>query len=262
MTDETGHDSQKDFIPGIYNHCDRWCERCFFTSRCAVYEDTKDDAPEQQDIHNKAFWDNLANNFAKTIELLHQAAESFGIDLDKMSDEEQQEIDQRRQELHDKTEDHELSKISKQYSKIALQWLQEKPGIEQHQQELVRNVEMGTMTDTQAKAEVLATRDCLEVIEWYCHFIHVKIMRAVRGKLSDHWMEEDDYQTDFNGSARIALLAIDRSLQAWAKLYEQMPSREDDFLKVLAMLQKIKAMTEREFPDAFRFRHPFYESPS
>lgn len=26
-----------DFIPGIYNYCDRWCERCAFTSRCLTY---------------------------------------------------------------------------------------------------------------------------------------------------------------------------------------------------------------------------------
>ena len=23
-----------DFIPGIYNYCDSWCERCLYTSRC------------------------------------------------------------------------------------------------------------------------------------------------------------------------------------------------------------------------------------
>ena len=26
-----------DFISGIYNYCDRWCERCQFTSRCFLY---------------------------------------------------------------------------------------------------------------------------------------------------------------------------------------------------------------------------------
>ena len=33
-------------IPGIYNYCDRWCERCPFTSRCMVYamgEEDRDD---------------------------------------------------------------------------------------------------------------------------------------------------------------------------------------------------------------------------
>jgi len=25
------------FIPGIYNYCDRWCERCPLTARCLNY---------------------------------------------------------------------------------------------------------------------------------------------------------------------------------------------------------------------------------
>ena len=25
------------FIPGVYNYCDRWCERCPFASRCRSY---------------------------------------------------------------------------------------------------------------------------------------------------------------------------------------------------------------------------------
>jgi hypothetical protein len=27
------------FIVGIFNYCDRWCERCEFTSRCRVFAD-------------------------------------------------------------------------------------------------------------------------------------------------------------------------------------------------------------------------------
>ena len=30
-------------ISGIYNYCDRWCERCPFTSRCLVYATEKAD---------------------------------------------------------------------------------------------------------------------------------------------------------------------------------------------------------------------------
>ena len=25
------------FIPGIFNYCDRWCERCAFTARCRTF---------------------------------------------------------------------------------------------------------------------------------------------------------------------------------------------------------------------------------
>jgi len=43
------------FISGIYNYCDRWCERCNFTSRCLVYEQlpesSKSDDPAAHDLN-------------------------------------------------------------------------------------------------------------------------------------------------------------------------------------------------------------------
>ena len=30
-------------IPGIYNYCDRWCERCSFTSRCLNFASSEED---------------------------------------------------------------------------------------------------------------------------------------------------------------------------------------------------------------------------
>ena len=29
--------AEPDLIPGIYTYCDRWCERCAFTSRCLQF---------------------------------------------------------------------------------------------------------------------------------------------------------------------------------------------------------------------------------
>ena len=41
------------FISGIYNYCDRWCERRHFTSRCLNYEQlpesSKSDDPAASD---------------------------------------------------------------------------------------------------------------------------------------------------------------------------------------------------------------------
>ena len=30
-------DEKKSYISGIYNYCDRWCERCRFTSNCYLF---------------------------------------------------------------------------------------------------------------------------------------------------------------------------------------------------------------------------------
>jgi len=44
-------------IQGIYNYCDRWCERCTFTSRCLNYDISEEqyDSPESKDVSNKVF---------------------------------------------------------------------------------------------------------------------------------------------------------------------------------------------------------------
>lgn len=39
-------------ISGIHNYCERWCEKCSFTSRCAVYEMEEDYKKQKPEIAN------------------------------------------------------------------------------------------------------------------------------------------------------------------------------------------------------------------
>ena len=69
------------FIPGIYNYCDRWCERCPQTAHClnlALSEEEFAD-PETRDIKNEAFWKKLSEAFSDALDLLREAAEECGI---------------------------------------------------------------------------------------------------------------------------------------------------------------------------------------
>jgi hypothetical protein len=52
---------------------------------------------------------------------------------------------------------------------------------------------------------------------WDAHFIHVKLHRALRGLDRDD-ADDDGVQSDANGSAKVALLSIDRSANAWQTL--------------------------------------------
>ena len=78
------------FIPGIYNYCDRWCERCPFTSRCMNYALSEDefDTRESKDINNEAFWGKLHEIFQVTLEMVKESAEEMGIDLNAIDDKE------------------------------------------------------------------------------------------------------------------------------------------------------------------------------
>src|SRR5207248_4359063 len=72
-----------DFISGIYNYCDRWCERCPLTSRCLLYATEKagEDDPAARDIQNEAFWEKLHDIFAQTRQMIEEDAARQGIDL-------------------------------------------------------------------------------------------------------------------------------------------------------------------------------------
>ena len=60
--------SNPDLISGIYNYCDRWCERCPLTSRCLVFATEQVDhngSAQSHDLNNEAFWHKL-NSAAET----------------------------------------------------------------------------------------------------------------------------------------------------------------------------------------------------
>ena len=69
--------SEKRFIPGIYNYCDRWCERCPQTSHCLNFACSEEEFadPETRDIENEAFWLKLSeatrNTFGTLIHTVH-----------------------------------------------------------------------------------------------------------------------------------------------------------------------------------------------
>src|SRR5688500_4274409 len=96
-------------IPGIYNYCDRWCERCYFTERCAVYEDEDNASPESKDITNKAFWDRLSHNFTKAHKLLEQAAEHVGLDLNELA-RDAEETENKKKKIKEDCQEHPLAK--------------------------------------------------------------------------------------------------------------------------------------------------------
>jgi hypothetical protein len=72
------------YVKGIYNYCDRWCERCPFTSRCLNCElvERKFGDLEEKDGLNEAFWQRFSEMLHETLELVCETARERGIDLD------------------------------------------------------------------------------------------------------------------------------------------------------------------------------------
>lgn len=247
-------------IPFIHNYCDRWCERCAFGSRCAIYEDPNSVPSEEKDLGNKAFWDRLAVNFAKAREMLQRAADEAGIDLTATA-KEIEASEAKRERVREESENHPIGTLSWQYSEDAHAWLKTQPGMEEKLVRLRDDLDMGVESLDEAKAKTESIKDSLAVIQWYETFIHVKLMRALMGRADDFDFGEDtdDMPRDYDGSAKIAVISIDRSMQAWSTLFELLPDQEDEFLKILSSLEKLKGLVLKEFPDAMAFVRPGFD---
>lgn len=245
-------------IPGIYNYCDKWCERCSFTSRCAVYADEQGLSNAEKDIKNQAFWERLSDNFAKAFTMLHEKAKELGVDLDEIS-RETEEDRIKRQRKDEANHSHPLVLMGLEYSDLSRKWCKQ-VAIQEKADQIAHEYELGIRSAQDAKNEALIIKDCLEVINWYETLLPAKLMRAISGKADDGgWAKENGFQSDFDGSAKIAIISIDRSMQAWLKLYERIPAEQDHILSMLALLEKMKKMTTAEFPGALTFVRPGFD---
>lgn len=241
------------YIHGIHNFCDRWCDRCSFASRCLNYEfsEKQFNNSKEQDINNIEFWNKLSEVFVITLELLEDEAKEFGIDLSKIDTEE---IKQNL-EVSDKEVDQNSSVIQAQeYIKMVDDWfkLSENYFVEKKIQ-----LEIEEKTDLPNSSPLdtaLTITDSIEIVRWYQLQIFVKLKRAVVGKIEE--LEEKsiyEIQNDSNGSAKVALIGIDNSIAAWGKLLNNFTEQEDQILKILLHLIRLKNTTEYNFPRARRF---------
>lgn len=246
-------------ISGIYNYCDRWCERCPFTSRCLTYAIETEHTGETatNDIHNKAFWNKLQLIFQQTKEMITELAMKRGIDLNSLDTESvSNEISFQIDEL----KNHALSLSARYYSEMVDMWFEsEYSFLEQRQSELNTMLKLGIGAD-KPYTEADKISDAIEVIRWYQHQIYVKLLRALT---QDEFISEEEennlLQNVSDGSALVALIGIDRSIGAWGRLQEHFPEKIDNILDILLHLDRLMKKIEHEFPNARRFRRPGFD---
>jgi hypothetical protein len=108
----------------------------------------------------------------------------------------------------------------------------------------------------------VSIRDCLEVVRWYQPQVWVKLCRAASGILHGE-LEDGEYALqDANGSAKVALLGVERSIAAWAALLTHFPDQEPRILDLLATLTRLLRQVEASFPDARAFLRPGFDAAS
>ena len=237
------------YIDSIFNYCDRWCERCPFTSRCRSYSmgQAMERHVKRRDAENAKFWEAMDKACGDALEEVKEQAGSLAPPEKQDSEEEKQEKAdfERHMKQRDKAvRGHPMSTLSDEYLKAAHNWLK-------------RHFE--NTPD--------AIKDAVEVISWYHMFIHVKFARALHGLMDQH---DEDYEEltddggvpfpkDCDGSAKIAIIAIERSFAAWSLVRDRAEAEKKTAVKMMGMLLRMRSMAERYFPEARKFHRPGFD---
>jgi hypothetical protein len=251
--------SEENFISGVHNYCDRWCERCRFVERCEVGASEKladlelqMALAENEEEQAALTTDFLHDTFTEIQNMLLENAEELGIDLNAAMEAADNEPAPEPSEAQQK-----LEELARSYAGLASDWVAEnqvffQPG----------KIYSALMTHPGNDPAQLAEniKAAFDTLQWFNFFIAAKVNRAIHGAM-DHWEELDPVQNDWNGSAKIALLATEQCIQAWEALENAFPDLSDSILPNLALLDKIKRGILVEFPQAMDFVRPGFDEP-
>lgn len=231
--------NEDNFISGISLHCDRWCERCQFTDRCRLFAMEQERGIVAGELTGEALARELKSIFAEAKQMILEGAAKWGIDPTPMSDEEFAEIRRRQREFVDGDE---LAQMGDSYWPPAKEILEDE-----------------SLANVFANDESLI--ECLEVLWQFVFFIPVNIKSSLNALLDEDGFEDKEEETDpesyANGSAKSALVAIDRSILAWSGILNAVGT--DRVQPLIDLLASIRTKMEERFPLARDFIRPGFD---
>jgi len=260
-----------DFIPGIYNYCNRWCERCIYTDRCRTFASEKIFTREFEAIkrreksmeENKDFWDQVDKTIEEAAELIDEEVPLLKNDESPLfgqweDDEDAEEAMKEHEEKRAKAENQDMSKVALQYEKAVHKWFEErKDALKQDYNSDTKDFSV-SYPGIDDKQELKQLTESVEVILWYHIQIWIKLNRA----LSSSYEEEEDrelfdgFPKDSDGSAMVAINGINSSIGAWSYLRGKLLSERETIKPIIRMLLWLKMEVEKEFPNAKDFEWP------
>ena len=250
------------FIPGINNYCDRWCERCEFSHRCfnfALNERYFGDDPAARDMTNQKFWDTLERIYADAKASLDQSLKKLSGTAEMPSieaaDAHEKHVDRRARAIGQKE-----TKLALTYAHMVDEWFNNELRLPlEHVRDLERLVMAGEVTVANAKGDLVRLNDCVEIIRWYQHFIFVKLGRAFSSLVEEDENPSVAGAKDSDGTEKVTLISIERSLAAWNVMREMFPEKTDSMLELLVHLDRLRKGVDAKFPKARKFRRAGFD---
>ncbi|MFN0036933.1 MAG: hypothetical protein ACKVUS_17900 [Saprospiraceae bacterium] len=245
----------KHIISSIFNYCDRWCERCAFIDRCAMGAIEQKRWAKGADWQPEDFFAELEKMYPRSEDKMAQWLEENDIDLSEIEP-----ADLPRPDLKTKQLEEEMRERGSNYYKPLKTFLEANDeGLKARGIDLFSERDPYEGRDTQERS---ALAEAMEVILWYQYFMFVKAGRAIGGLEDMHdtfvWKTAD--QSDANGSAKVAMIAAERSLGAWEMVRRCWPEKQQEVLGFMRQINGFRHRMERVFPHWRKFVRPGFDT--
>jgi hypothetical protein len=230
------------FIPGIYNYCDRWCERCRYAQRCY----TRAERLRFEEALAKGLAPSLGDGPPEEA-TTDRVVRPWLADLQRA----QEELD--TGELHRLIAQHEADDLRAREDPLVRQTAA-------YRDQALHFVKALATVRGESRDPIVSA--ALEVIEAQAWAMSGKMFRAVRG-LFDRDLDDDplDVQTDANGSAKLMLLLIAESRSAWEVLTGVGRAIADGVpARMMRDLLALDRAIASRFPRAMAFVRPGFDT--
>jgi hypothetical protein len=250
---------EENYLIGIFNYCDRWCERCKFTDRC-LQRQTETDQRIKHLVNGKnpddwnCALDDVHNAFKQTLKIIYEECKRQEIDIEKLLK------DSQKIELPIEPDKHPLILLSKEYLEKAAEFLKLFGDyIKNEGYDLAERVQILPEAKTEF-GTLHQLIDCHETISWYHTMIHVKIYRSLTQKPFEHNKEklEPKYNDSYN-SAKIARVSIMKSLVALHKIYEIEENLQEQTFNLMLILDQLSKKQKFYFKDIDEYKRPYFD---
>jgi hypothetical protein len=227
--------SDPNLIPGIYNYCDRRCDRCAFTSRCFHYLETCR-AISLEHKERLSVGRVVARSLECSRDLLQSVGRRLGVDLiDRLDGPAAAGRAARPAEVSDP-----LLRIAREYA--ATTW------------PIVRALR--PVLQLRGEAVLL---EAMATLEAFSAGISAKVFRAVWNTSGAD--AGNQVQNDANGSAKIARLMIGEAREAWRTLMGPGRATSDGVpARLVRLLDDLDAGLRSRFPNAMDFVRPGFDT--
>lgn len=242
-------------IPGIYSYCDRWCARCPFSERCLVSSTARAMLEPGERQAADALTAHLRARFDEARRAIEARPDDGREPWDEGCDEER--ARQAREERRRERRNHPLIREARAYAGLVDAWFDaEEAALLAHADGLADRASTDPLELLPEPEEMTQILDAVDIVRWDRYLVEAKLARALLSPSAD--ILGDGMQHEANGSAKVALLALDRSEASWRLLDAWLP------LSGSARIVAVQARALREgiesfFPDARRFLRPGFD---